>query len=160
MLQNLLLMPAYNLVESFVDAFRDSVRPVPGSIVYCDLLMGYMEHSGVYIGNNQIVHLTGNGDIEIVSPQEFVEGTTALNIYVSCRGESAVGSKLAAAIAKNQVGRARSYNFVLDNCHQFATGCLSGNFENSNNFLWMLKDECRKELDTNTWRCWDINLFS
>jgi len=56
------------MIEGFVDyVFRDHVRPKIGSVVYCDLWM--VEHSGIYIGNNRIVHLDGSGKIEIVTPK-------------------------------------------------------------------------------------------
>ncbi|MEJ2676599.1 MAG: hypothetical protein P8011_15675 [Acidihalobacter sp.] len=82
-----------------------------------------------------------------------------MNILVSCRGASAVGSKKTADRAKSAVGKVRDYNFVLDNCHQFSAGCLTGDFDNSCNFLWMLKDETKNELGSDTWRHWDIDLF-
>jgi hypothetical protein len=47
------------------------------------------------------------------------------------------------------------YNLILDNCHQFTSGCLSGNFENAHNFFWMVRDETFKVLGANGWRVWD-----
>lgn len=159
MLWRLLAMPLYNMAESIVDGCRDRVQPSPGSVVYCDLAFGYMDHSGIYIGNGQIVHLSGRGNIEIVSPRQFIDGGTACNIYVSCHETWSVGSEAVAQRAKNMVGRSRDYNFILDNCHQFSAGCLNGNFGNSLNFLWMLKDESKKHMGSNCWRYWDIQLF-
>lgn len=152
-------MPLYNAAESIVDGCRDKVHPKIGSILYCDLAFGYMDHSGIYIGNNQIVHLSGDGNIEIVSPKEFIDGGTACSIYVSCQDTSAVGSANVAKRAKNMIGTSRNYSFIFNNCHQFSAGCLSGDFENSHNFLWMLKDESAKWLGSDTWRYWDIELF-
>ena len=37
------------------------VKPVPGSVVYCDLGFGFIEHSGIYIGNGRIVALERDG---------------------------------------------------------------------------------------------------
>lgn len=155
MWQKLLAIPAINLYESMCDVLRDRVTPVPGSVLYCDLAFGYMEHSGIYIGNNNIVHLSGRGTVEVVSPEEFIENTTAVSIYVSSRNGTALGCAEVARRAKASVGRYRDYNFLLDNCHQFSAGCLSGDFDNSNNFLWMLKDESKKYLGANEWRCWN-----
>lgn len=148
-------MPALNLLEGLVDACRDSVHPRVGSVVYCDLAFGYMEHTGIYVGENRIVHLKGDGIIEVTGPKGFLEGGTGVSIYVSCNDEYAVGSERVAQRALSMVGSARRYNFILDNCHQFTAGCLSGNFENSNNFLWMVKDESKIILGSNTWRFWD-----
>ena len=98
-----------NLVESIYDNIvKDKVYPVEGSILYCDLLFGSAEHSGVYIGNNEIVHLDGTGIIEIVTPDEFlgrINGfNSAISIYVSCDGEIPVGGKSIAKRAKSKVG--------------------------------------------------------
>ena len=134
--------------------------PEIGSIVYCDLMAGYADHSGIYIGNNKIVHLDGSGYVECVTPKQFMARLggfgTAISIYVSCDDEDAVGSSLVAKRAKEQIGKYRNYNFLLDNCHQFVSGCLHGDFENHHNFLWMLKDEAKLYLGINTWRVWDM----
>lgn len=148
-----------NLAESFIDnVIRDTVYPVKGSMVYCDLAFGNAEHSGIYIGGNKIVHLDGSGDIEIVSPKRFLDRlggfNSAISIYVSCDGDSPVGGSTVAERAKRMIGKCRNYNVILDNCHQFTSGCMSGNFENSDNFLWMLKDTAKSEISANTWRVW------
>ena len=146
------------MINYFIDnVFRDKVVPIPGSILYCDLWA--FEHSGVYIGNNKIVHLDGSGKIECVSPDEFLNRldgiNTAISIYVSCKDTKAVGNQEIANRAKNMIGSKRDYNFILDNCHQFTAGCITGNFEEQNNFLWMVKFEAEKKLGVNTWRVWD-----
>lgn len=42
----------------------------PGTPVYCKLA-GYVEHSGIYIGGGDIVHLNGNGEIESISCETY-----------------------------------------------------------------------------------------
>ena len=43
--------PGRALARSFIDnVIRDRVEPVIGSILYCDLALGYIEHSGIYVG--------------------------------------------------------------------------------------------------------------
>ena len=147
------------LLKSFIDnVIRDTVVPVKGSVVYCSLFE-YAEHSGIYIGKNKIVHLDGSGIIEVVSPKEFIERlggfNTAISIYVSCNGLSATGTNTIARRAKKMVGKGRKYHVILDNCHQFTSGCITGNFENSDNFLWMLKSSANNVLSTNKWRVWN-----
>ncbi|SEB14537.1 hypothetical protein SAMN05660964_03810 [Thiothrix caldifontis] len=156
----LLTLPISNMIEGIIDTCRDRVSPIIGSVLYCDLAFGYMEHSGIYVGNNKIVHLSGSGKIEIVNPKQFVDGGSGCGIYVSCYDNKAVGSNEVARVAESMVGRKRNYNFILDNCHQFSAGCLTGNFENPCNFLWMLKKETAETIGSNTWRFWDISLFS
>ena len=104
------LCVASDVVEKIIDHCRDKVQPVEGSILYCDLGYGFAEHSGVYIGNEQIVHLNGRGRIEIVCPDEFIAKWNYDHaIYVSCRDTQAVGSQAVAECAYNQVGTQRTY---------------------------------------------------
>lgn len=148
--------PLDNFVDSFVDnVIRDKVQPEIGSVVYCDLLFGYAEHSGIYIGDGEIVAIEKDGRIVARSASGFMDGTTAISIYVSCHDGHAVGSEAAARRAREMIGSHRDYNVILDNCHQFTAGCLTGNFENSNNFLWMLKDKSQQILGSDEWRVWD-----
>ena len=154
--------PIDNLVESFVDnVIRDKVSaPIKGSVVCCDLFAGKADHSGIYIGNNHIVHLNGDGLIERVTPKQFMDRlgglNTAISVYVSCNSGYPVGTKEAAKRAKSCIGSRRGYNLLLDNCHQFTAGCLTGNFENSCNFFTLLKEEVRNEIGGNEWRVWDL----
>ncbi len=151
--------PLLNLAESVIDCFRDRVSPIKGSVVYCDLIFGYMEHSGIYIGNDQIVHVNSQGQIAVVCPSDFIDGTTALNIYVSCRDEYAVGCEQVAGRALERVGGKVNYNFLINNCHNFTVGCLTGAFEDKPFcFLTLLKGKAKSTLYANTWRQWDIEL--
>ena len=148
--------------EYIIDEIKGRVTPVRGSVVYCDLTLGngFAEHSGIYIGNNEIVHLNRHGQIEIVTPQQFISGATAgSEIYVSCEGEWAVGCEVTADFAESMVGSTRNYNVLIDNCHQFSAGCLLQNSENPNNFLWFLRDEATKRLGADNWRLWDKNYW-
>ena len=156
-----ILFPAHlakHLVTSVVDnVIRDKVsEPAIGSIVYCDLVLGVAEHSGIYIGGNEIIHLNRHGMVERVSPAEFIDGTTALSIYVSCLGPRPVGSNLIASRAKylEANDKVRSYGVLLNNCHQFSSACVTG-AENSQTFLWMLKDSCSRHMGADAWRVWD-----
>lgn len=150
---------AANAAKSLVDGVRDKVVPKKGSVLYCDLAFGTASHSGIYVGNNRIVQLSGSGRIEKVSPKKFIDGGTAVSIYVSCREDEAVGSAQVAKRARSLVGSRRAYNVVMDNCHQFSAGCLTGDFEGAANFLPFLKSTASKVLGANTWRHWDIDLF-
>ncbi|MBV5341472.1 MAG: hypothetical protein J0665_18275 [Deltaproteobacteria bacterium] len=145
------------MLEGFNDAvFCETVTPVAGSVLYTDLCFGYAEHSGIYIGHNQIVELNAKGGISVVTPEEFISGGTGVHIYVSSFDGCAVGSKKAAKRAKYLINSQRDYNFLLSNCHQFTAGCLTNEFENGSSFLWMLKDDCQTYLGANEWRIWDV----
>lgn len=131
------------------------VKPVPGSVVYCDLGFGFIEHSGIYIGNGRIVALERDGRIVSRTPEGFTKGTTAFCIYVSCSGNHAVGSREAAERARDKIGCRRNYNVATDNCHHFSYGCLTGDFESSVVMLRQLKAECRETLGAESWCVWD-----
>jgi hypothetical protein len=132
-------------------------EPIPGTPVYCNLAV-IAEHTGIYIGNKQIVHLNGDGNIEVVSPSTFVGRLDGLNpaffIYYATFKGKALGSQKVAERAKAMVGNSRNYNFLLDNCHQFTTGCISGNFENACNFFWMVEDTIREHHKGLVWQPW------
>lgn len=146
-----------NFIESFVDnVFMNKVEPEVGSIIYCDLLFGYAEHSGVYIGDNQIIHLNKYGNVEIVDTFEFTFGTTAMSIYVSCCSKKPRGGEIIAERAKSMLGTSINYNFLANNCHQFTSGCITGDFNNFDNFLWMLKKTAKKYNSVDSWRVWDL----
>lgn len=141
-------------IRGHVDS-RVLVEAKRGAVVYCDLVGDYAEHSGIYVGNGQIVNLEGDGKIRKVTFKEFIKGTTGEMIYVSCKGGKSVGSDKVADRALSMVGKSRDYNMIMDNCHQFAAGCLTGDFESAMNFLWMLKDEAYKAYGANQWfRCY------
>jgi len=146
-----------NFVESFVDnVCREKVRPSIGSVVYCDLVFGRAEHSGIYVGDDKIVHLDGSGIIEIVSMKKFLNRlngfNSAISLYVSSCGCYSVGSREVAQRALNMIGSRRNYNLLTNNCHQFTSGCLTGNFENNDNFLWLLKITSENVLGSDCWR--------
>lgn len=155
----------YSFAESFVDnVMRDKVvEPAIGSVLYCDLAGGYGEHSGIYIGNGEIVHLDGSGQIEIVGPLSFLNRlgghNPSVTIYVSCKDKISVGSPAVAARAKSMVGKVRNYSLFLDNCHQFTSGCLTGDWENGDNFVMFLKSTTYKVLGTDNWRSWDHKIY-
>ena len=69
-----------------VEAGRDQVQPMRGSILYVDMAFGMMERSGVYLVDCKIAHVEGSGHIRIVGPFEFMSGTTALFVCVSSNG--------------------------------------------------------------------------
>jgi hypothetical protein len=162
MFNNLYLNPALKIAESFIDnVVRDQIaEPAVGSVVYCALAMGYLDHSGIYIGNNEIVHLDGSGEIEIVSPETFMNRLGGLNlaisITVSCSSGKPVGSEEVATRARRQVGRTIDYRLLTNNCHAFTAGCLSGDFNNWSVTMSALKSATEKHLGAKEWRVWDM----
>lgn len=140
------------------DCLNIKVRPLTGSVVYCKILGGVAEHSGIYVGNNQIVHLNGSGLVECIPPETFLdkESRSSFNaIYVAAHAGMAVGSKDAAKRARNMIGSFQEYDILQNNCHRFVSGCLTGDLDNADCFLWMLKHTCRRTLGANSWCIYD-----
>lgn len=140
------------------------VYPRRGSIVYCKLPLN-AEHTGVFIGCNEIVELNSEGLIQIVGAKEFLNGVgnhirlAGIAIYVACNEEeSPLGTEEIARRAEEMVGHNRNYNLIFDNCHQFVCGCITGNFENPNKFFGMLEHEISNNLNNSQevkWRNWE-----
>ncbi len=148
-----------SLTDSFLDNFiMERVTPVAGAVVYCDLGVA-LEHSGIYIGDNQIVHLNGNGKVEAVSGSTFLKRLGGLNpamtIYVSSNSGIAVGSEMVAQNAISQVGTQLDYNILTNNCHRFCAGCLTDDFNNSVISFRSLKAKAQELLNASEWRAWD-----
>ncbi len=146
------------ITKSFIDnVLREKVIPVQGSVVYCKLAVE-IEHSGIYIGNNKIVHLDGCGEIKAVSPKQFLKRLDGLNpaitIYVSCNGVKPAGKKDVAERAKKMIGKKIDYGVTRNNCHRFTSGCLTGNFNNNDQFFFKLEKRVKEVLNSNNWRAW------
>ena len=152
----------FQMIDGLINAaIKDLVKPKVGSVVHCGLLMNQIEHSGIYIGYNKIVHLDGSGRIEIVSPTIFLDRldgmNLATNIYVSCRNGKAVASKRAAERAKSKIDQTINYSLTSNNCHIFTSGCLTGDFKNKDNWFSLLEETVEKEINMNEWRVWDLS---
>lgn len=93
------------IIKSTYKNFDTKFMPKKGSVLYCDLSFGIAEHSGIYVGDNCIVHLNGKGEIEVVSPAAFLSPFALQDIYVSCMENSAVGSERVANHALSMVGK-------------------------------------------------------
>jgi hypothetical protein len=163
MLNSLLIGPwklVFNALDSAASHYIcDRVKPKIGAVLRCDLWGGHADHTGIYVGGGKIVELQGNGRIACVSPDEFMSSPcgTAISIYAACDSDARIlTSRKIADRAKQMRGYRREYNFLLDNCHQFTAGCITGDFENSNNFLWMLESVIEDELNNGGNICWRV----
>lgn len=146
----------YSGAKSAIDnLFRKQVKPEFGSIVFCTLLPPLAEHSGVYVGENTIVHLNSKGDIEKVSLYQFLNRTPAISIYVSSKNGKAVGNEKVGKYALAQVGKKRNYNVVTENCHKFSSSCLTQNQNNNDILLTKLQSTTKQVLGADQWLVWD-----
>lgn len=164
--------PITDLTNLFVDnVIRDSVEPVPGSVLYCDLIPGFADHSGIYVGGGDecIVELSKTNSrsiIQRVTPQEFSSTGTGISIYVSCHNTEAVGNESIACTALDMVGTdIGKYSIAFNNCHMFSEFCLCrgnsksssmiGKMINEEMTLEHLKKRAAKILNANDWRVWN-----
>ena len=168
---NLLVPYAYSkLQKSYVDNLHYSkIFPERGCVVYCNLgLPGMLstEHTGIYVGDNRIVHLNGKGEVESVNSAEFLSRLGGLNpaisIYVSTKAvsyinvplikEISAGSDIVADRALAQVKNKVKYDLLKNNCNNFTVGCLTGYF-NNNSFISKHVKNCAEEiLGVTGWR--------
>ncbi|WP_323012662.1 hypothetical protein [Castellaniella sp.] len=115
------------------------ITPPVGSVVYVDLIPGYMQHSGVYVGDGQVIELNRDGLVCLVGLTEFSAGGLGQEIHVSCKGEAAVGRSDFADRAWQRLGEVSSYHLLLNNCHQFTAACMTGQIRNPHNLLRSVK---------------------
>ena len=165
---------ALKSIKYFIDDnFRAKVTPVPGSVLYCDLWLA-VEHSGIYVDDDQISNIVVDGVAEssvlFSSAQSFTsKSKLGRKIYVSCDGADAVGNIEVAVGAKQHVGERAFYGLIFKNCHEFSTKCVNYSSEDKSNFLsnfqyhadtWeptlkALKFTARQKMGASKWRLWD-----
>lgn len=164
-------------IKKWVDNnFREKVTPIKGSVLYCNLL-GAVEHSGIYIGNNEISNIIvdkfAEGTVKRVTPQNFTDKSFGdKQIYVSCNKSGAVGNIDVSNGAKNHIGEKSFYGLVFSNCHAFSKKCVEYSKENHTLKTFFerkdkeetieltiraLKKASRKKLGATKWKLWDWN---
>ncbi len=158
-------------LDSFVkNVFCDVVKPRPGSVLKVALPFG-ADHTGIYIGNDEIVEVTnidGVATIQIVSAEEFIEGDGCARIgafiYVACKQDRngnciAMGSKDIAERARAAVGQTSKYDLIFNNCHMFVEYCITGKRSDLSGILLGVENalddkfiECSYERLADMWR--------
>ena len=130
-------MGLFDLADSMIkNVFCDIVKPKVGSVVKTRLTVGF-DPTGIYVGENRIVELCGDGDIRIVSHKKFINGDDGslarlgVYMYVACAQDDdgncyALAAPDIARRARNSVGETRDYNLVFENCHMFTEYCING----------------------------------
>ena len=97
------------LLLNFVDSFIDNCilscvdEPAYGGIVQCELLFGLAAHSGIYVGNGDIVHLDGDGTVIKSKAKGFLDRldgwNSAISVYTDCMDLTPQGCARAAGSA-------------------------------------------------------------
>lgn len=97
-----------------------------GAVVVCEIFHLF-EHSGIYIGDGQIVELQGSGLVRAISINRFFDNRSGKHLLVACdrQGQVLVGEGCyERAIA--QIFTVQDYDLIHNNCHRFTQHCVSG----------------------------------
>jgi hypothetical protein len=135
-----------------------TVTGKPGAVVRCELV-GALDHTGILIGDDTIIELDGSGLIRMVSYQDFLTASayrTGDGITVACDDDSltVLADMAVATRAIDLIGKSREYHVLLDNCHQFASGCITGDFDNDDKLFGLLELTISAHLNGNKAVVW------
>ncbi|HFJ9454146.1 TPA: lecithin retinol acyltransferase family protein [Bacillus tropicus] len=140
------IFPVPSIANPLINKIRyssTSLEPGIGSPIYCDLLCGLAEHSGIYIGDFKVIQLNGCGLIEVVDLIKFTDhiSTTSRDIFFPLDKASSIPIEFDEACenAFDKVGETKKYNVAFNNCHKFTSGCLTGDFAQNNQLLDFMK---------------------
>jgi len=114
------------IVQYPTDLFstEQKVRPEIGALVCCGI-GGLLDHTGIWVGDNTIIELDGNGLIKPISVQRFTKERSGKNIFIACDSKAKpIASEMAANRAQQQVFQCRDYHMIENNCHQFIWQCF------------------------------------
>jgi len=101
------------------------VKPEIGAIVCCGIV-GVLDHTGIWLGDNAVAELDGNGLIKPVSSQRFIEERSGKQIFIACDSlAQPLVSEVAANNAAQQLFQYRDYHVLDNNCHQFVWQCFN-----------------------------------
>jgi hypothetical protein len=101
----------------------------PGAIVACDLALGAIDHTGIYIGRNRIVERNGCGRIRKVSIKDFLNSSTlrsGVTLYAACAKGKVIASPEIARRARDVVGTDTGYHLIGNNCHRLTAFLATG----------------------------------
>lgn len=108
---------------------EQQVAPTMGSIVCCGI-GGVLDHTGIWVGEDTIIELDGNGLIKPLSSKRFTEERSGKKIFVACDSTGTpLASELAAQRAIEQIYQYRDYHLIENNCHHFIWQCIQPNDE-------------------------------
>jgi hypothetical protein len=124
------------IVQYPTDLFKTEQKVLPeiGAIVCCGI-GGLLDHSGIWVGDNTIIELDGNGLIKPISVQRFTKERSGKNIFIACDSKAKpIASEIAANRAMQQVFQYRDYHLIENNCHQFIWQCFKPDDKNLTTF--------------------------
>ncbi|XQW86406.1 hypothetical protein ACOYR1_06705 [Thalassotalea piscium] len=112
------------IYPSEILATQQQVLPKVGAIVCCGI-GGILEHTGIWIEENMIVELDGEGLIKPISPARFTQERSGKHIFIACDSKGQpLCNEIAAQRATQQLFTQRKYHLIENNCHQFIWQCF------------------------------------
>lgn len=104
-----------------------SQRTIPVGAVVCCEIFQFFEHTGIYIGDGQIVELAGSGLVRSLSFNRFLADRSGAElIFATSPAGNIIGSEIAANRAIEQIYSYQNYDLLRNNCHRFTYSCVSG----------------------------------
>jgi hypothetical protein len=97
-----------------------------GAVVVCEIFHLF-EHTGIYIGEGQIVELQGSGLVRAISIQRFFDNRSGKHLFVAVnnRGRILVNEGCYER-AISQIFTVQDYDLIHNNCHRFTQHCVTG----------------------------------
>jgi hypothetical protein len=80
------------------------VKPEIGAIVCCGV-GGILDHTGIWVGDNTIVELDGNGLIKAISVQRFTKKRSGKHNFIAC---DSTAKPIASELAQQQIFQYRN----------------------------------------------------
>ena len=103
------------------------VVPKIGAIVCCGV-GGVLDHTGIWVGDNTIIELDGNGLIKPISSTRFLDERSGKQIFILCDSQAIpLALEKVAEKAIGQIYQYVDYHILDNNCHQFVWQCFQRN---------------------------------
>ncbi|GLX80138.1 hypothetical protein tinsulaeT_34780 [Thalassotalea insulae] len=103
---------------------EQSVKPEVGAVVCCGI-GGILDHTGIWVDDDTIIELDGEGLIKAISPLRFTKERSGKQIFIACDSHAQpLVSRQAAQRAVEQIFQYRDYHVISNNCHQFIWQCF------------------------------------
>ncbi len=150
--------------------FRHRYNPLVGSILRTEL-MGYIDHSGIYLGNNEVIEIVNKEDkgyVTIIDFNSFVQSSwlrTGVSVYIAIDrlSKDIIKDEKIANIARKHNGKINDYQLLNNNCHSFVHKCIINEEFDKITKIWKfihLTESISKNMNNNRqveWVVCDIN---
>jgi len=123
-----------DLLLSMESGYAIEVQPKVGAIVCCGLGR-ILDHTGIYIGDNTIVELSGSGLVKAISMKRFLSERSGKQIFIACDSKTQpLVNDLAAKKVTEQIFNYYEYDVINNNCHRFIWQCFAQRDEDISTF--------------------------